>query len=726
MQITVSLAAPTNLVYPQALINATTGTAISPDVPTVTGLVTGYVVSPALPAGLTLNTSSGVIAGTPTAPSATTTYMVTASNTVGSTTASLQITVSGTAPSNLIYPQATINATVGAAIAPDTPTVNGVVTGYSISPLLPAGLSLDTSTGTISGTPTAASAQTPYTVTAQNGNGTTTAQVTITVAASPVVLYQGGHQAQITSLHSNSDRLLSTDDSGHWILWDYSSGNIVAQGDGARTGDLEGQIFGVNSVSADGFQIRSAQDGSLISSTLTVSSFGLPADGSYVFTATPTELTIWSPSGASEVMRDGDYSKAAIFAAPGQVLVAKGAAGQNVIETIDVASGTSTVSPTFSGTFQFWFGDGSNFVTQLSNVYWVYSNASTQEAMGTTPSGISVWSGGAGSWLWGVTTTYNLEVFAFGSMTPAQTFQLPFESELIQQGATVVAFDNGYPDLSTVDFSGATPTISKLNLPSTEAWLTAYTKNSSGELSVGNQYGVVMDATNQSSPRYFDDGQVLGLAAGGNTAAVATASGRILLYDITTAQQMGTINFLASQMEMSSDGTVLAAGADALEDQYAPDRSLRTGPHRRGPQIIAFQAQSRSQTNRWNSKPVVDLPFGYNRNMTEPPSSGQSTPLLIRLAVYRRRLDNRSEELPGNLPEILELHNRRKEALHEALNSNAWEVTDWGVTDDTMPHELAEVIVAVVSNPHLSREFAGHFQRFRERRRRDISSRSKP
>src|ERR1700691_6180726 len=56
-------------------------------------------------------------------------------------------------PSGLTYgsvPAFTINK----AITPLTPTVVGAVTSYSVTPALPAGLSLDTTTGMISGTPT--------------------------------------------------------------------------------------------------------------------------------------------------------------------------------------------------------------------------------------------------------------------------------------------------------------------------------------------------------------------------------------------------------------------------------------------------------------------------------------------------------------------------------------------------------------------------------------------
>ncbi len=58
------------------------------------GAVVSYAVSPALPAGLTLNTSTGDITGTPTIFSAATTYTITATNSFGSTSTTLSITVS--------------------------------------------------------------------------------------------------------------------------------------------------------------------------------------------------------------------------------------------------------------------------------------------------------------------------------------------------------------------------------------------------------------------------------------------------------------------------------------------------------------------------------------------------------------------------------------------------------------------------------------------------------
>jgi hypothetical protein len=69
----------------------------------------------------------------------------------------------------------------------------------------------------------------------------------------------------------------------------------------------------------------------------------------------------------------------------------------------------------------------------------------------------------------------------------------------------------------------------------------------------------------------------------------------------------------------------------------------------------------------------------------------------LKIGVYRR-LDNRFEGLSDDSPRALELHNRRKEALHAVLdNESAIHIEDWGNTDDTQPHEFVEIILGVAA-----------------------------
>jgi hypothetical protein len=181
--ITVNDGAPTSLTYSTNPATYTKGQTITDNTPSSGGgAVISYSISPALPAGLSFNTSTGVISGTPTVISPATGYTVTASNSGGSTTATVTITVNDGAPTSLTYSTNPATYTKGQTITNNTPSSGGgAVISYSISPALPAGLSFNTSTGVISGTPTAISPATSYTVTASNSGGSTTATVAITV-----------------------------------------------------------------------------------------------------------------------------------------------------------------------------------------------------------------------------------------------------------------------------------------------------------------------------------------------------------------------------------------------------------------------------------------------------------------------------------------------------------------------------------------------------------------
>jgi hypothetical protein len=88
------IAAPSNLSYSTNPASYVRGVAITPNVPSVSGgQVATYAVSPALPAGLSLSASSGVITGTPTALAAPAMYTIAAMNAAGSTSASLSLRV---------------------------------------------------------------------------------------------------------------------------------------------------------------------------------------------------------------------------------------------------------------------------------------------------------------------------------------------------------------------------------------------------------------------------------------------------------------------------------------------------------------------------------------------------------------------------------------------------------------------------------------------------------
>jgi hypothetical protein len=88
-----TISAPSGFRYSAPTIVATQGVAIIADNPSYQGQVQNFSISSALPAGLVLDSTTGIISGTPTQISGTANYTVTASNTAGSTTTVFTLTV---------------------------------------------------------------------------------------------------------------------------------------------------------------------------------------------------------------------------------------------------------------------------------------------------------------------------------------------------------------------------------------------------------------------------------------------------------------------------------------------------------------------------------------------------------------------------------------------------------------------------------------------------------
>jgi hypothetical protein len=564
------MGAPSGLSYaaPPAFTVNVAITALSP---TVTGSVTSYSVTPALPAGLSLSSSTGMISGTPTAVSARATYSVTASNSAGSTTAMISIVVNPTGAA-IAYNSSYYSFTKGVPSATITPSsTGGAVDSWSVQPALPAGLMLDGTTGAISGTPTAAAAAATYNITAINGGGQQTISLTLAVAAAP--LLDVGHSGQIIYARLAGSALLTQDGSQHWVLWNYATGQNLASGQASPVGgsnavDLEGSVVVVQTPSR--LQTLSATDGTAIGQIPVAPSWWLLAsDGSYIVTGTSQALTVYSTTGTVLVTHPGNYQFlgatdiGGAYAAPGQVQVALGPKGNFVIETIAVPSGTSSVGPTFQGKFSSWFTNGARFLTVNGNTVTVYSSASVQQDIAVFPSVSGL--GGVGGYYY-AQSGGGLKFYAVGS-GGASGYTPPAGGSLVIPGGTTVALLiglEGAGQLTVVDLSGATPTPA----------LTAYAAESASTWVVGNAGGVLFDgASAPASPRYLDYGQVTSIAGGTGYFAIATASGRILYYSAgNTGAPAGTINAPATTLAMSTDGTVLAtslAGRNFDPDFYS-------------------------------------------------------------------------------------------------------------------------------------------------------------
>jgi hypothetical protein len=152
------------------------------------GTPTWSISSGTLPPGLTLNSGTGVISGTPTATLGSP-FNFTVQVTDGTCTATQAYSIAVSCPTITFNNTTASNATVGVAYSLDASvTGNTQPVTYSVSPALPAGLTLNTSTGQITGTPTATAPPTTYTVTATQGVCVVTQNYTFAVVCAGITI----------------------------------------------------------------------------------------------------------------------------------------------------------------------------------------------------------------------------------------------------------------------------------------------------------------------------------------------------------------------------------------------------------------------------------------------------------------------------------------------------------------------------------------------------------
>jgi uncharacterized repeat protein (TIGR01451 family) len=208
------------------------------------GTVTNWEITPALPAGLSFDNSTGAIAGTPTAVSNSTTYTVTATNSGGSATATVTILVNDAPPSGVTYTPTSVNLTKDVAMTTLTPTAagGGAITSWSVSPALPAGLSLNTTTGVISGTPTAVTPLTNYTITASNAGGSNSTIMTLQVIDVVPTIEYLPNDLSMTNNTASGDLPLSPTSTGAGTIVSWSVSPSLPSGLAldASTGEITG------------------------------------------------------------------------------------------------------------------------------------------------------------------------------------------------------------------------------------------------------------------------------------------------------------------------------------------------------------------------------------------------------------------------------------------------------------------------------------------------------
>jgi hypothetical protein len=165
------------------------------------GAIVSYSVTPALPSGLSLSATTGIISGTVSSVSSLTTYTIVGINASGSGRTTIQLTVNPnpvTAP-NISYSPATISATYGVAIASWVPVNLGSGATWTVSPALPLGFGINPTTGVISGVPTNIQGSTNYVVTAANASGSSNFTISISIAQHHLTITALGQQKYLNT-----------------------------------------------------------------------------------------------------------------------------------------------------------------------------------------------------------------------------------------------------------------------------------------------------------------------------------------------------------------------------------------------------------------------------------------------------------------------------------------------------------------------------------------------
>ena len=166
-----------------------------------------YTISPELPAGLVFDTATRLLSGTPAAPQPETlyTYSATDNDATNPDTASLTFTI--TVQPDLVpsFEQASIPDKIyERGLAIDSETLPAAIGGdgaltYAISPPLPAGLTFDSATRLLSGTPAAPQASTLYTYTATDSDiaGPDSVSLTFMIAVEATALVNVAAAAEV-------------------------------------------------------------------------------------------------------------------------------------------------------------------------------------------------------------------------------------------------------------------------------------------------------------------------------------------------------------------------------------------------------------------------------------------------------------------------------------------------------------------------------------------------
>jgi hypothetical protein len=286
-----------------------------------------------------------------------------------------------------------------------------ITQAYTIYPALPAGLIFDQNTGTISGTPTAVSPPTTYTVTAYNsaGNSSTTFSLAVTLPVGVItpsqdqnyVLTYVPKEAGMTTLEDV--KLASTDKTKVQVSIDYFDGlgrplqSVMVKGSADGTKDIVQPVaydaFGRETVKYLLYASPGTPDGSYKSNALNqdagvmafynpIGSSGSQQTNGVVRTEYPYSNTVFEASPLNRVMEQGAPGKVwqpADGAIPNSGHTLKSEYGTNSTQSIEAVKLWEIDSTGTTATTTAPYNAGTLYKTILKDENWISGKSGTTE-----------------------------------------------------------------------------------------------------------------------------------------------------------------------------------------------------------------------------------------------------------------------------------------------------------------------------------------------------------
>lgn len=254
------------------------------------GVFTAWALSTGtLPTGLSLDSTSGVISGTPTA-AGQSTFSVRATDSAGTQTAARSLTLTVLAPAKPVVTTSSLpDGTVGSAYTASLSASggSGTFTTWALSSgSLPSGLSINASTGTISGTPTSSGTQqVAVTVTDSAGTTSNARPLSLSVVGLPTPSVTTTSLPDATAGSAYAQTLAASGGSGTYRTWTIASGALPP---GLSLNSSTGTISGIAATPGSyAFGVTVTDSAGATSSTRTISLTVL-ASASPSRTPTPT------------------------------------------------------------------------------------------------------------------------------------------------------------------------------------------------------------------------------------------------------------------------------------------------------------------------------------------------------------------------------------------------------------------------------------------------------